>query len=138
MYLALYKGPPTEAGHFFAHIATCIVTLSRYSHVELVIGGMCYSSSARDGGVRAKRIDLASGRWDVISISGDEARALAWFRAHEGNGYDWTGAARFLLPILVQRGHKWFCSEAVAAMLHMSDPHQWTPGSLARFYQREV
>lgn len=96
MQLAFYKGPPTDAGHFFAHYGVCAVTFSKYSHCELVIGGLCYSSSARDGGVRSKRIDLTSGRWDVIDVGGDAARALEWFRAHEGKGYDWTGAARFL------------------------------------------
>ena len=43
-------------------------TRSIYSHCELVFDGVCMSSSMRDGGVRAKMIDLDSGNWDVIDV----------------------------------------------------------------------
>jgi hypothetical protein len=117
MKLALYKGPAQDWRHKLAHWAVCTFTGSIYSHCELVIHGVCWSSSARDGGVRGKVIDLASGRWDVVDVhpSVDEARALAWFQAHAGQAYDWAGVLRFALPVLPRRADQWFCSEACAA-----------------------
>lgn len=136
MQLAFYKGPPADLAHRIAHWCTCIFTLSRYSHVELVIDGVCYTSSARDGGVRAKRIDLESGHWDVVTLPADfrdEAKALAWFRSHLGQRYDWLGVFRFapFLRWLPHRPRQWFCSEAVAAALGFPDPETWTPADLA-------
>lgn len=129
MQLALYKGPPTEWRHKLAHWAICALTSSRYSHVELVIDGICWSSSYRDGGVRAARINLASGHWDLFPIQGDTAAALRWFRAHQGEAYDWAGLLRVspLLRWLPRRPHKRFCSEAVAAALGHPDPETQSP-----------
>jgi hypothetical protein len=55
--LALYKG---RGG-----IANAVIrwwTGSIYSHCELVVDGLCYSSSVMDKGVRRKQIDLADGK----------------------------------------------------------------------------
>jgi len=139
MKLALYKGPPTDWQHKIAHWAVCTATGSIYSHCELVIGGVCWSASARDGapgkrnGVRGKVIDLASGRWDVIELPADldEAAALAWFQAHNGSRYDWAGVFRFVLPLLPHRQDQWFCSEACGAALGIANPHELSPATLA-------
>lgn len=136
MQVALYKGPAKDWRHKVAHWAVCVATRSPYSHCELVIGGVCWSASARDGGVRGKVIDLQSGRWDVFPIEGDEAAALAWFRAHDGQRYDWAGVARFALPFLPNGSDRWFCSEALAAALgrprpERSIPHDFVPHNYA-------
>ena len=60
MKVALYKGPAKDWRHKVAHWAVCVATRSPYSHCELVIDGVCWSASARDGGVRGKVIDLVS------------------------------------------------------------------------------
>ncbi len=139
--LALYKGPPTDLAHKLAHWAVCTFNASPYSHCELVLDGVCWSASARDGapgkpdGVRGKVIDLTSGRWDVIDISGDESAALAWFKAHEGLRYDWAGVARFAVPFLKVSANRWFCSEACGAALGIGQPHTLTPRSLAQMFQ---
>lgn len=137
MQLALYKGPATGWSHKVAHVAVCLfsslrVSLRRrrllwvpYSHSELVIFGVCWSASARDGapgkrsGVRRKAIDLSSGRWDVRDLPDwlDEAAAEAWFLEHEGLPYDWAGSFRLCLRWLPRRIGKWFCSEACGAAL---------------------
>lgn len=129
MKIALYKGPPTDLAHKLAHWAVCLFTGSPYSHCELVIGGICYSASARDGGVRAKAIDLNTGRWDVFPIEGDEKAALNWFIAHQGQKYDWAGIARFAIPFLPHRSKQWFCSEACGAALGLDNPQDLTPAS---------
>lgn len=106
MQLAMYKGPPTTLWHTVGHEATCLWTFSEYSHCELVFSEsarngkpLCASSSARDGGVRFKHIDLHTGRWDVYSIVGDEAAAYDWFVTHQGAPYDYFGLGWFVLPI---------------------------------------
>ena len=76
VYLTLYKGPPTnDIVHVISHWVTCIVLsirdlkITKYSHSEIYIDGICYSSSVRDGGVRSKVIDLNSGKWDIVDLS---------------------------------------------------------------------
>lgn len=135
MQIAFYKGPAKGLVNKLGRLLVCVGTLSRYSHCELVIQGVCYSASARDGGVRAKQIDLRSGHWDVLPVLGADAdAALAWFEAHRGQPYDWVGVLRFALPFLPQRQGKWFCSEAVAAALGHTDTAGVTPGALWRVY----
>lgn len=139
MKIAMYKGPPGDFWHKVGHWATCLWTRSKYSHCELVFGDapvggkhLCASSSARDGGVRFKRIDLASGRWDVFSLPGvdgfDEAHARQWFQDHAGLPYDHLALLWFVLPInQFNRSKRFFCSEAVAAALRMRKPHKFHP-----------
>ena len=112
MKLALYKGK----GTFFDALVR-FVTCSEYSHCEVVLDGVCWSSSPRDGGVRRANINLQSGHWDVIDIQGDEALALAWFKSHDGAGYDWIGLIRTVIPFFPHSKTKWFCSEACGAAL---------------------
>jgi len=130
MQLALYRGPvgkPLDWRGLKAwgsHLAICLRTLSRHSHAELCINGTCYSASVRDHGVRSKRIDLASGRWDVYALPGaDEAAALAWFARHKGQHYDWPGIVAWVLPVR-QHAQRWTCFEAVGAMLGLPRPHR--------------
>lgn len=135
MQLALYKGPAGTIWQKLVHWGICAfdtvrqtlkqrrLVLVRYSHCELVIDGRCYSSSDRDGGVRGKSIDLRSGHWDVFPIAGDATRALAWFREHDGENYDWVGILRFLVPALPPRARHWFCSAACAAALGLDLEH---------------
>lgn len=130
MQLAMYKGPAARRWDRFCHWWIRVWTRSPYSHAELVIDGVCYSSSPRDGGVRAKVIDLNSGRWDVFWIEGDRARALGWFEAHKGDRYDWAGIVRFVLPFLPHRSRMWFCFEAVGAMLDLPTPHNLNANKL--------
>lgn len=130
MKLALYKGPAQDIAHKIAHWAVCLFTGSPYSHCELVIGGVCWSASARDGGVRGKVIDLASGHWDLFEIHGDEDLALEWFLAHDGARYDWAGVFRFALPFLPASRSRWFCSEACAAALLLPGARDLNPQQL--------
>ena len=134
MQIAFYKGPATGLVNKIGRLLVCLGTLSRYSHCELVVQGVCYSASARDGGVRGKVIDLGSGHWDVVDVPGDEVAALAWFERHQGDHYDWMGVLRFALPFLRQRPGKWFCSEAVAEALGVADSAGVSPGDLWEVY----
>jgi endogenous inhibitor of DNA gyrase (YacG/DUF329 family) len=130
MKLAMYKGPAKTVLHRLLHWVICVFTASRYSHCELVIDGWCWTSSNRDGGVRCKAIDLTSSAWDVFEISGDALAARDWFVAHRGEGYDWLGVLRFLLPFLPNSRTRWFCSESCAAALGLPNPQSITPQRL--------
>lgn len=122
MKILLYKGPATGFWRKVAHWLICIRTLSLYSHAELMIGHLSYSSSWMDGGVRAKFIE-PDGHWDIITLEANKAQydiALDWFLKHKSAGYDWRGVVRFLLPFVRQRKNQFFCFEAVLAMLEVN------------------
>lgn len=129
MQLALYKAPGTCSDKLIR-----VATFSKYSHCELVIDDVCYSSSPRDNGVRARVIDLSSGSWDLIRVSGDPDFALKWFKEHEGLPYDLWGAVKTVIPFSLNSEDKWFCSEACAAMLQLHKPRIWTPAALGRHF----
>jgi len=93
MQIALYKAP----GTIFDKLIR-FVTRSQYSHCELVIDGLCYSSSPRDRGVRMKHIDLTEDKWDVFEIEGDKVWALDWFINNVNKPYDWVGAVLSVVP----------------------------------------
>jgi len=129
--IAFYRGPPRRWLHKLSHWLICLFTLSRYSHCELVIDGVCWSSSARDGGVRQKQIDLTDGKWIVVNVpSADADAALDWFYRHEGKSYDYLGVVQFLLPFVRQGRDKWFCSEATSEALGLPCATKTTPQDL--------
>ena len=70
--LAMYKAPGN-----WLNAAIRWWTGSQYSHCELVVRGTCYSSTIRDGGVRAKVMALPSDRWDGRGVFCSEACAKA-------------------------------------------------------------
>ena len=127
MQVALYKAPGTWIDKLI-----WFVTNSPYSHVELVIDGMSYSSSSRDGGVRQKFIVYHPDKWDMLKIDGDHEKALAVFRLHEGKGYDWLGAIKTVLPFVPDFESKMFCSELVAEMLGYEKSRKWRPADFAK------
>jgi identified by metaGeneAnnotator len=120
VYLALYKGrksgrTPKALAMRLADWVIRKATRSIYSHCEIAVhlsggGYACYSSSIRDGGVRVKKMDLPSEKWDLIELPGVTAVDLdrVW-QAAQGKRYDWSGAIGTVLKIR-QRPDKWFCS----------------------------
>ena len=143
MKLAMYKGPPSDFSHKVAHLFTCLWTRSNYSHVELmlhesaVMNGkwLCASSSARDGGVRLKYINLNSGHWDIYDLPNFDRdaynNAKAWFYEKGGAKYDWFGLLWFVLPVKAFNNPKrYFCSEAIASALGLPKPHKFHPQKL--------
>lgn len=126
MKLAMYKGK----GTFYDKLIR-IVTNSNYSHCELVIDGICYSSSPRDRGVRMKYITLDT-NWDVFDLpcTYNQVYALEMFTKHVGKKYDWIGAITSILPIQLNMSNRFFCSEICASMLGMSKPRSHTPQSV--------
>lgn len=125
--LAFYKAPGLIGDKLIK-----LWTRSKYSHVEIVIGGVWYSSSMRDGGARKRPGLIArSDHWDYLMIDCDIDKALAVFEKHKNQKYDWLGI--FLtqfLPLNRHSKNKVFCSELVAEMLGWDNPHQYDPGEV--------
>lgn len=111
-----------------------LFTRSKYSHCELIVEGISYSSSPQDGGVRAKEIHFKSDRWDIIDVPGDPKEIVHWFSEHHGQKYDWFGAIKTVFPLSPNYGSKWFCSEACAAALQLKREKWFDPGDLAEYF----
>ena len=117
--IAFYKGL-SAPGKDWTDWLICKWTHGKYSHVELVIDDLMYSSSPKDGRVRAKKhiVDIRS--WDYINIDNiDEDNVIEFFNITKGQKYDWIGILGFVIPIK-DRTNEWFCSEWVSNALKIS------------------
>jgi hypothetical protein len=122
-------------------------TDSEYSHTEIIVDGVWYSTSPRDLRLRAKRIAPTEGHWDIVDIS-DGAKdcevILAEFAKYEGAKYDWTGIALSqVLPLGMDSEQRWFCSEWAAHCLQSigklgtaKEANEYNPGSLHKVVSR--
>ena len=108
--------------------------ISVFSHVELEIDGVCYSSSNRDRGVRSKVIDTSNAqKWLSFDLKKDidVNRCLLYFESVRGQKYDWLNI--FLTQIIkvnIQSSNKQICSEFVANCLGLENAHKYSPESL--------
>lgn len=126
VHLAMYKAK----GDLFNHIIRWW-TGSIYSHCELLVNGNCFSSSVRDGGVRAKVMALPADKWDVIALPwADDDVVTDWFIAHERDRYGWLDLLTGQL-LGMQRDHRGvFCSEACAKALGLRNSTRMSPQAL--------
>lgn len=127
VYLALYKGK--------GKIGNAIIrwwTHSQYSHCELVVNGICYSSSLMDGGVRSKTINLNSGHWDLIQLPDYfGSKILDYFGKTKWQKYSWLDLIRNQVfnANLNEEGAA-FCSEWIAAALGLPNSTTYSPRTL--------
>lgn len=111
----------------FADSAIIHLTSGIYSHVELQIDDLCYSSSSRDDGVRSKYIIPSPDRWDVIGITADTTYAFNFFQKHKGKKYDYFGAGGVVLPLLHENPKRFFCNEFTGGALMIDKPWTFSP-----------
>lgn len=133
-YLALYKA----RGTLFNRLIR-LWTRSPYSHCELVMpDGRWLSASGRDGGVRAKRIELDLAHWDLIPLPWADAQLIERvFAEHEGKGYDWLGLlGSQLVPLTIDNPRRMFCSEFCAAALGFPLAQRYSPALLGEVVRR--
>jgi len=130
--LAFYKGKGN-----WLDWAIRLVTRSTYSHVELLTNQcaddhfICWSSSARDGGVRIKSISLNLEHWDIVSIDWYPGEIVEIFEQHFGASYDYMGIVfSQFFNFRRQDNKRWFCSEICATALGLPSPESYSPGSL--------
>ena len=140
MHVAFYKAPGTLTDKLIRRWLR-----GPYSHCELVFElvdngpSLCISSSPRDGGVRSKRIILDAESWDIVPVpDADIAAAWAWAAEHIQEGYDYMGITGFILRPESGEQDKWFCSEAVAAMLGYPQSWRFDPDLLYCVLKRGI
>ena len=126
--LALYKGKGT--------IGSALVrwwSKSQYSHCELVVGDLAYSSSIRDGGVRSKRIDFRPESWDFVELPwADPAAVLQQYQYTAGRPYGWLDLIRSQVFNRPGNERGDFCSEWCTRALGLPDPQLYSPATLGR------
>ena len=133
IHLAAYR--PHRRSDILGRLV-CWWTGSTFSHCELVVDGACYSSSARDGGVRAKWIDLDQPWWHLVEIP-ERYRdgILAHFDATVGTPYGWIDILCSQILRLPIKSRGYFCSEWCAAALGLPEPTTWTPGMMVEYFE---
>ena len=130
MKVAFYKGKK----RLFNRLV-CYWLRGDYSHCELVLQtspdgvSLCASSSYLDGGVRTKTMVLDPDHWDVVEVDRSAIPEI-WLRVHKGDRYDVLGLLGFVWRRQTGNQRKWFCSEAVAAMLGFPEPWRFDPMTL--------
>jgi len=110
-------------------------TGSPYSHCELVVDGLCYSSSAMDGGVRCKAIDLDPDKWDVIDLPwADTAQIVSYFHETDHHRYGWVGLiCSQLFNLNRETAGAQFCSQWCGAALGLPAPASLSPRTLGEW-----
>lgn len=95
---------------------------------------LCVSASFLDGGVRGKVIDIGNAdKWRVYRWAGPHLDPLVWLKANDKARYDLLGLIGILAPRVGHSRSKRFCSETVAEMLLLPDPHSYDLVALERF-----
>lgn len=127
--LALYKGK----GLLFNKLVRWW-TSSPYSHCELVIDGLAYSSSLMDGGVRKKWIDFKPEHWDFVELPWADADAVTdYFAATDADKY---GVLGLIKSQLLNRNKEFkgsqFCSEWCARALGIPSGGIYSPDTLVK------
>lgn len=125
--LAMYKGKGKLGNAFIRWW-----TNSQYSHCEIVVDGLCYSSSLMDKGVRKKWIDLEDGKWDVIDIPwANDSDVIDYFAKTDHYTYGWLGLIK---SQLFNRADKVinapFCSEWCADSINIPSAQLYNPKTL--------
>ena len=114
--------------------------VSVFSHVELEINGVCYSSSNRDKGVRSKVIDTSNAqKWLSFDLKKDidENICLLYFESVRGQKYDWLNILLTqLIKLDIQSDNKQICSEFVGNCLQLDNAYKYSPEAL--FYKLKV
>ena len=118
--LAFYKGKGDWTDKLIR-----LWTHSKYSHVELIINGLWYSTSPRDLRVRAKQIEPKQGHWDFVEIDvsiKQKKEMVKFFKSQFGKKYDWLGIfLSQVIPLNIQEPSRWFCSEICSCALKKSN-----------------
>lgn len=134
MRLALYKGK--------GQIGNAIIrwwTRSPYSHCEIVIGDVGYTSSLMDGGVRAKRIDFDPAHWDFVALTWvDPTHVSAYYAQTAGEPYGWMDLLKRQVFNRPGNDRGWFCSEWCAAALGLPNPQLYSPATLGDYCKSRI
>lgn len=126
--LALRKNDERLVSRFIAWWTNSI-----YSHCELVVGGVSYSSSAMDGGVRGKIIDMPPDKWDFLELPwADADGVIKYFKETDHHKYGWLGLITGQLFNLNRaKSDTQFCSQWCAGALGIPNATSYSPETLS-------
>lgn len=107
-------------------------TNSIYSHCELVVDGVSYSSSAMDGGVRGKIIDMDPDKWDFLELPWVRPESVIdYFQLTDDYKYGWGGLVTSQLFNLNRTDKSTtFCSQWCAAAIALPNAASYSPKTL--------
>ncbi len=128
IYLAAYKGKTRFFDRFIQ-----FWTNSKYSHCELVVNGVCYSSSYLDGGVRAKSINYNdSAKWDLYVVEWADADTILGYyeRTKEYKYSVFDLIFTQLFKSVLDDTNAMYCSAWCAGALGLSKPNLYNPDDL--------
>lgn len=121
--IAFAKNPKTLKDKWI-----CLWRHGPYYHTETILaenpdGTYTIASSVPGTGVRtAYNQTLDPADWDILDAPGDAVRAAAWFKAHDGEPYDWFALLFFLWsPIKDVAKKKWFCVNSDMEAIGMTE-----------------
>ena len=125
--LALRKNDPRIISRFIQWWTNSI-----YSHCELVVDGVSYSSSAMDGGVRAKCINYDTDKWDFLELPWVRPESVIdYFQLTDDYKYGWGGLVTSQLFNLNRTDKSTtFCSQWCAAAVGLPSPASYSPATL--------
>ena len=93
-------------------------------------GHSCVSASFLDGGVRRKFLTLPKEKWRIYELDSPVEAVADWYKKHVGKGYDILGLLGFIVRTKIENPNRFFCSEAVAAVLGLFMPWTYDPRKL--------
>lgn len=127
IYLAAYKGRDSLWDRLIQYW-----TGYKYSHCELVVNNISYSSSMQDGGVRAASINYNSGHWDIVPITFvDSIKVLNHYQKTKGHKYSYSDLVfKQILNTKFNNTRADFCSEWCAEALGIPISSSLNPGEL--------
>ena len=96
-------------------------TKSEYSHVELIVDGVWYTSATWEKGTVARALKGNPEKWDMVELPctvEQKVNATVSARNKLGKGYDYWGILfSQVLPWKGDRSDRWFCSEYLYSCL---------------------
>lgn len=131
IYLAAYK----DKTRFFDRLIQ-YRTKSIYSHCELVIDNICYSSSYMDKGVRAKNININNSyKWDLYPIPwADKVSILSHFEETKHYKYSvFDIVFNQIVNLGFDEPKAIFCSAWCMDALGVNNPNDYTPAEVVKY-----
>lgn len=103
-------------------------TSSKYSHVELIVDDIWYSTSPRTLEIAGRYVTPKEENWEYIEVDIDYAEFIALYTRAKGSKYDWLGIflSQFL-PLGIHSRKRWFCSEFVMEALGVEGSNIYSP-----------
>lgn len=106
------------------------VTKSKFSHVALVVRGLCVEADAWNAHVIVRPWAYNTADWELVKYPvSDVNKVWKFCTTTAGNRYDYLGALGWVFPFKPQISQWWFCSEHVATALGLAKTSV-SPGEL--------